>query len=337
MKTEAAPALAEFRSVTIVKPSSLGDVVHALPAVAALRAAMPGARFRWLVNTEWAPLIEGGPLMDEVIRFPRREFHGAAGWLKAARWLAGWRRLPRERPELVLDLQGLLRSGLAARARGGERVIGLSDAREGAAWLHDESVPVDAAAHAVDRCLQMPRALGVPLPEEALFPLAEGSRPAGWPEEDDEGVIVVHPFSRGAGKSLSEETLRALLAGLAPRRVAVVGSGAGLPGELPGHVTDLTGRTTLLELVWCLRRACFVVSVDSGPMHIAAAVNPDTLGLHTWTDPRKVGPYPARAWVWKAGRIAHRREFSEAECLREMAVDAAAARAVAEWVRGACF
>jgi heptosyltransferase I len=81
-----------------------------------------------------------------------------------------------------------------------------------------------------------------------------------------------------------------------------------------------------------LRRARFCISVDSGPMHIAAAVNDRTLGLHTWSDPRRVGPYNPRAWVWKAGRIARRTDFSDAECRAETTISAAAGREIAAFV-----
>ena len=98
------------------------------------------------------------------------------------------------------------------------------------------------------------------------------------------------------------------------------------------HITDFSHRTTLGELIWALRRARWVISVDSGPMHIAAAVNDRTLGLHTWSDPRKVGPYNPRAWVWKAGRIAHRPDFTPTESTTEAAITPAAARQIGEFV-----
>ncbi len=81
-----------------------------------------------------------------------------------------------------------------------------------------------------------------------------------------------------------------------------------------------------------MRRAKFCISVDSGPMHIAAAVNPRTLGIHTWSDPRKVGPYPPGVHVWKTGRIAKRGEFTAAECLGDASVDDAAAQDIGAWV-----
>ncbi|MEQ1852766.1 MAG: glycosyltransferase family 9 protein, partial [Chthoniobacteraceae bacterium] len=127
------------RSILIIKPSSLGDVVHTLPAVACIRRRWPGARISWLVNPEWAPILAGNPDLDEVIEFPRRQFDGLRGWLR----LPGWSRELRSRvnPDLVLDFQGLLRSAIVARGVGGE-IWGTSDSREGARFLHHHVVPV---------------------------------------------------------------------------------------------------------------------------------------------------------------------------------------------------
>jgi len=82
-----------------------------------------------------------------------------------------------------------------------------------------------------------------------------------------------------------------------------------------------------------MRQAKYCISVDSGPMHIAAAVNPQTLGIHTWSDPRKVGPYPSGVHVWKGGRIATRSEFSAEECRSDASVTDQDAHGIGEWVR----
>jgi ADP-heptose:LPS heptosyltransferase len=325
------PSLAAFRSALVIKPSSLGDIVHALPAVQAIHEAYPHLQLRWVANTEWTPLLEGSPMLTEVIPFPRKSIRGLGGLATAWRWGASLRQLPRENPEIILDFQGLMRSSLIARARGSRPIIGLSDAREGANWSYDHTVAVDAAAHAVDRYLEMPRAFGIAVDADKLsFPLAEGKKPEGWPDGDN--LMVVHPWSRGAGKSLSGETLQALCDALAPHPVVLVGvqKEARLPQG--AHIVDFSNRTSLAELIWVLRAARFCISVDSGPMHMAAAVNDRTLGLHTWSDPRQVGPYNPRAWVWKAGRIAHRGEFTATECQQENAITAVDAKAIVAFV-----
>ena len=89
---------------------------------------------------------------------------------------------------------------------------------------------------------------------------------------------------------------------LAPGRVVVVGK-SGRRFSAPENCVDLTNQTTLLQLVWLLRAAAFVISVDSGPMHVAAAVTPNLVSIHTWTDPRRVGPYNNAATIWKNGKL----------------------------------
>lgn len=329
----ALPSLRDFQSALIVKPSSLGDIVHTLPAVRAIRQAHPHLRLRWLANTEWIPLIQGSPLIDEVIPFPRKQFRGLAGLLRFWNWRRGWMMLPREEPEIVLDFQGLLRSAVVSRWRGSQSVIGLSDAREGARHFYSHIVPVDAGAHAVDRYLEMPRAFGIRIEsEDVSFDLAGGSQPA-TADLDWANSVVVHPWSRGEGKSLSDRALEALCEALSPCPVVLVGMHDGAQVPRCPHIHDLSNRTTLPELVWIMRRCRSVISVDSGPMHIAAAVNPRTLGLHTWSDPRKVGPYSATADVWKAGRIAKRGEFTPQECVTEMSVSPEAACKIAAWAK----
>ncbi len=326
------PPLRDFRSALIVKPSSLGDIVHTLPAVKAIRDTHPHLKIRWLANTEWTPLLQGSPLIDEVIPFPRKNFRGIKGLVRFWNWRRTWMLLPREEPEIVLDFQGLLRSGVVSRWRGSTPVIGLSDAREGASWFYTHTVSVNAGAHAVDRYLELPRALGIRIePEDTAFELPEGSPPAGWPASL-ENYIVVHPWSRGEGKSLSNTALNALCESLAPHPVVLVGMTQDASRPSGSHIHDWSQRTSLPELIWIMRQARFCISVDSGPMHIAAAVNPCTLGIHTWSDPRKVGPYPQEVHVWKAGRIAKRGEFSAPECLTEAEVTEADARGMGMWV-----
>lgn len=330
--TRQLPSLRDFRSALIVKPSSLGDIVHTLPAVKALRNAHPHLKIRWLANTEWMPILQGCPLIDEVIPFPRKTFRGLAGLARFWNWRRTWMTLPREEPEIVLDFQGLLRSGVVSSWRGSQTVIGLSDAREGSRLFYNHTVPVNAGAHAVDRYLELPRALGIRIePEDIAFELTPGAAPSGWPDSL-QSFIAVHPWSRGEGKSLSHSSLQALCDALAPHPVVLAGMTSDPTRPRGIHIHDWSQRTSLPELIWVMRQAKFCISVDSGPMHIAAAVNPQTLGIHTWSDPRKVGPYPSGVHVWKGGRIATRSEFSAEECLSDASVSDEAARGIGEWV-----
>ena len=287
------------KRILLVKPSSFGDVLHALPVVSALHRHWPDAELRWLIHPAWRALVEGHPGVSETILFPRDKFRGPSGWLRSI----AWTRLLRDwQPDLALDLQGLLRSALFARFSGASKIVGQSDAREGSRLLYHEIAPVNRHDHAVKRYLAILDHLGIPQPETPEFLLPEGNLPAGFDARAP--YIVLHPYARGEGKSLNAGQIRAFLRGVGDRRVVIVGRGAPL-GELPPHVEDWSNRTELLELIALLRGASFIVSSDSGPMHLAAALHPErTLAIHLWSDPLKVGPCFPESLVWKAGRVA---------------------------------
>lgn len=319
------PSLSDFRSLLVIKPSSLGDIIHTLPAVHAIKEAYPHLYVRWIAKPEWLPLLHGVPCVNESIAYPQSTFRGLGGFTRAALWSAEWNKRPRPQPELVLDFQGLLRSGLLALTSGSGPVIGMSDAREGAGQFHDHKVPVDSQAHAVERYLAIPRYLGIE-PHPVTFPL-----PQGEPMTVAQRFVLIHPYSRGKGKSLGAHELQVLcdcltlpvvIVGVTPNPISIRGN----------HVTDLTNQTSLAQVIWLMRQAAFNVSVDSGPMHIAAAVNDSTLGIHTWSDPRKVGPYNSHACVWKAGRIANRADLTPEECETDAAITEGDARRIADYV-----
>jgi ADP-heptose:LPS heptosyltransferase len=296
------------REILVIKPSSLGDVVHTLPAVALVKRQWPDARLRWLINPEWAPLLEGNPHVDEVVIFPRQELRGGRGLLRIGPWATKLKQ--QVQADLVLDFQGLLRSALIAklcRVDGG-RIIGLSDAREGAGLLYDDRAKVGGILHAVDRYLALAASLGIDTSGHLDWPLPQGSPPEGF--AINEPFLLLHPFSRGKGKSLTPDDVATFCREVAPFRVILAGRSQEQVSA-PGNVTNLLNRTTLTELIWLIRQARFVVSVDSGPMHIAAALTPRLLSIHTWSDPRKVGPYRPEAWVWKDATLFRMQDIGE--------------------------
>ena len=298
---ELARELRNAQRLLVIKPSSLGDIVHVLPAVAVIKAAMPKLEIRWVVNEEFAPILQGNADLEEVIAFPRSRMRGS---LSAVRFL-GWSRilsLP-EPPDLVIDFQGLFRSGLMANRSGGAKVVGLSDAREFAGIFHHHRVEVDPDVHAVDRYLEVPRVLGIKVPEDDTglcfkLPLEKPERPP------PDGFVLLHPFSRGAGKSLAMGSVLAFCEAMGQCPVVLVGRGGPKLGSLPGNVHNWINATGLAQLAWLMDNALFTVSVDSGPAHMAAALGERLLAIHSWSDPLKVGPYRKQAWVWKAGNLS---------------------------------
>lgn len=285
-------------TVLVVKPSSLGDVVHTLPAVHLLKRSCPHLKISWLVNSEWAPLLEGNPDLDGVLSFPRREFCGIGGGMRLFRWL---RTADRPRPDLALDFQGLARSALLARFAGARRLHCLGDAELVPRMLANHVVPARRdGCHSVERYLKLVADLGVPIERPLEFPLPSGNAPAGFDVGGD--YLLLHPFSRGEGKSLTSASVERLCELLHPYPVVLVGRGDDLIRPVP-NCLNLLNKTSIAELIWLVRHAHFTVSVDSGPMHIAAALTGRLLGIHTWSDPRLVGPCHPDNWIWKNGAL----------------------------------
>jgi len=316
MCAEDAPAAAPQR-ILLIKPSSLGDVIHALPVLAGLRRAYPQAHIAWLLGSTFAPLLAKHPLLDEVIPFDRRHY---GRMLQSARSFADFVRfvadLRRRRFDLVVDLQGLLRSGFLTWSTGASRRVGFAHARE-LAWLfYNERCRCrdgGSDTHAVELNLRLARALKLPV-DPPQFPLALSDQElaaarshiveaAGKPVER---FVAVIPGTRWESKHWPPEYLGQLLqrmhaAGMPP---AVL---LGAPDDrafaervlaaCASPVVNLVGRTSLRELAAAIAQSELVVCHDSGPMHIAAALDKPLVAVFGPTNPVRTGPYSPRARV----------------------------------------
>ena len=262
--------------ILILKPSSLGDVIHALPAVHQIRQRYPQAHLAWLVNTAFISLLKHCPIIDEIIPFPRHEYRRLPGLI---------RRLRRGRYDVVVDLQGLLRSGLLAALAGAPRRIGLSDARECAGFFHNEIIAVPRI-HAVDRYLRAAVHLGGAAgPVEFPLGLAPGKQ--------SEGYLAIHASARWPTKLWGDDKFAELIRQLPQERIILTGSAAEAEriGRLAQGGRNLAGQTDLFELAEWYRRCAVVVTNDSGPMHLAAAVGTPVVAIFGPTDPALTGPY----------------------------------------------
>lgn len=274
--------------ILIVKPSSLGDVVHALPTVARIRRRFPAAHIAWLINENLTSLLSHCPLINELIPFPRHD---------AAKLPALLQRLRARRFDLVVDLQGLLRSGLFTAVTGAPRRIGLSDAREGSRLFYNEIVTVPRC-HAVDRYLRAATHLGCE-PGPVEFPL-------GLPQSstlNPRPFIAVNPSARWPTKLWGETRFAELIRQLPPERVVLTGSADEAPmiERIAQGRRSLAGKTDLFELAELYSQCAVVITNDTGPMHIAVAVGTPVVAIFGPTEPALTGPYGARHIVLRAG------------------------------------
>ena len=325
-------------NVLILRTSALGDVVHCLPVLSALRRHLPEARLGWVVDRAFAPLLEGHPDLDEVLAVGLRAWRGrslAAETRREAR--AFLRRLRAFRADVALDLMGNHKAGVLARLSGARRRIGLErrERREpsSALWLN-EAAPA-RGVHAVEQALAVLAPLGVPaepvelggtrLPERPLPDRpgepAVGARPfallhpgAGWGNK-------VYPAARWAevARGLAERTGVETRVALSPSpaersaaaRIVELAAGAAATAEV----------AELPALVAWSRRARLVLGGDTGPVHLAHAVGTPVVCVMGPTDPARHGPYgaPERALARPLPcSYCYRRFASTKACLFEI-------------------
>jgi heptosyltransferase-1 len=304
------PELSPPKSILVIKPSSLGDIVHTLPAVALIKDTYPQARITWVINPEWSTILRGNPDVDHVHIFPRGDFTGLGAPDKFWPWLKKTRELA---PDLALDFQGLFRSAFIGRASRAKKLYGMNDGREGSRFFYHRSAKVNRREHAIERYLKLAELAGAKVGDALRCPLPTGDTLPRFDEYPP--FILLHPFARGERKSLTNSVIEKFCEAFAPTRVVIVGK-ANRKIDPPENCVDLTNQTSLLQLIRLIRTARFVVSVDSGPMHIAAAIAQNLLSIHTWTDPRRVGPYNPDAWIWRNGKILRMSELENIKLRR---------------------
>jgi heptosyltransferase I len=274
--------------------------------VAAIRDANPNAQITWVINPEWAPLLRGNRDVNHVHIFPRNEFR--RGFSVSVNLLSWARKTSRLQPDAALDFQGLLRSAFIARCSRAREIWGMNDAREGSRFAYHHIARVDRQAHAIERYLKLAEDFGATIKRPLRFALPTGDALPHF--ADDEPFILLHPYARGSRKSLSPAIIGEFCRRLAPARVVIVGRSRRRLSARDNCI-DLTNQTTLLQLIHLIRKTQFFISVDSGPMHIGAAIHDRLLSIHTWTDPTRVGPYNPNAWIWKSGNLLRVRDLQD--------------------------
>ena len=291
--------------IFILKPSSLGDVIQALPVLRLLRLHLPHSEIYWWIDTGLAPLLEADPDLTGVVRFDRKRWRSPRHWGEVWSSIQGLRR---KKFDWVIDLQSLLRSGAVAWLTNGSLTVGLDDPREGARGFYDVIVPrLSYHTHAVDWYLQCLPPLGVPVNRPFTWlpaHLETAEQVSAWRAKTAPAHvrwIALQPGARWENKRWPArhfvDTVRHLAAEADDLRFFVLGGDA--DGELgrviaeaaPDRCLDLTGRTSLPQMIEWLRASELLITNDSGPMHAAAALGKPVVALFGPTEPRRTGPY----------------------------------------------
>lgn len=328
-----------LEKVLIIKPSSLGDVIHALPVASALKATLPAASIDWVVGRGYEGVLEGNPAINRIIVFDRKLLKGP-GWL--GRLKGFLKELRRERYDVVLDLQGLLRSGLMCGASRARMSVGFANAREGATLFYTERVPApDADMHAVDRYMLALEHLGVRAsgPPEFTVSLSDEDRAEADALLLDIGIAKGEAFAAfapsarwetkrwGAGRFVEAANRLYSDHGLKPVFVGTGDEAAlmdGVSADLLYRGGMAFGRTPLKVLAALLSRAAVLVTNDSGPMHMAAAVGTPVVAVFGPTEPARTGPYGNKHRVITAEadcRPCFKRSCEGVKCLADVTVE----------------
>lgn len=303
-----------FKNILIIKPSSLGDIILALPTLTALRKSFPNSRISWLVRPEFAALLENHPHLDEIIPFDRK-FLGKAWWNPRAfgALISLIRRLRNGRFDAVFDLQGLFRTASLAWLSGCKKRFGRAGAREFAHIFYTDKVPQGMnCTHLVDYYLEIIRTAGAgetnvefilpekPAAAEAIDKLLTSHGTAS------SNYAVLVPGSAHQDKCWPTERFAELADKIAAKfGLSIVATGTGpeapvverLSRQSNVPITNLAGQTSLSELMALLGGAKLVVSNDTGPGHIAAAAGVPLVLMFGRSNPVRVAPYGRKECV----------------------------------------
>jgi heptosyltransferase-1 len=321
--------------ILIVRVGAMGDVLHGMPAVAALRAALPSAFIGWAIEPRWSPLLLAPsedaawkadlPLVDGVHLVEAKAWSKHPFSIDTVRSVrALWHSLQNERYDIAIDLQGSIRSAVIARLSGAQHVVGNANPRESPArLLYTQSVPVHAL-HVVEQAAEIVSAAAqiLVVPETAALP--HDTAAERWCDgvlgQDTRRIVFVAPTAGWGAKQwpVAKFAAVAIACGRAGLRVLVNKAGPNdtvaddLLRAADGFAEPVD--CTVSQLIAMLRRVSLVIAGDTGPLHLAAALNTPTIALFGPTDPARNGPFGAPARVLRsASSITDHRRHAATE------------------------
>lgn len=288
--------------------------MHAMPVLRLLKLHIPQSEIHWWLETGLVPLLADDPDLTGIIPFHRKRWGAPLRWTEI---YGSVREMRRKRFDWAIDLQGLARSGIFTWLANAHVNIGLGDNREGAHAAYDLLAPsMSFGTHAVDRYLSVLPILGVPVHQDFKWlpdrPLVSAQVQEKWKPNSARWVALL-PGARWLNKrwpvqNFAQLTRRVL--SLSPDlKIAIIGSkddqmlGAEISQVDKERCVDLTGKTSLLEMIEWIRLSELVITNDTGPMHVAAALKRPIIALFGPTNPDATGPYGQRQNVIQVSNL----------------------------------
>lgn len=289
--------------ILLIRPSALGDVCRTVPVVAALRAKFPQARIEWMIQRGFEDAVRHHPAVDAIVPFPRKDLAKDLRQRRTKSTRAFLGGLREAGYDMVLDAQGLARSGLFMRTTRAPRRIGYKQAQEFAWLAANERVDAPRTLHTVDRMLGLAERAGADVSRPDMRLYADPDAVAQVIIEHPERFAVLAPTSRWASKRWPDERFAALARRLLDNRLVERVIVVGAPGEraqCPAtlqlasehpRITDRVGSTSVDGLMALISRSALVVANDSAALHMAVGFDRPTVALFGPTDASLVGPY----------------------------------------------
>lgn len=339
--------LRDISRILIIKPSSLGDVIHTLPLLKALRDQFPRAYIAWLVSPEFKDIIEDNPYLDQVFLFHKERWDNPYRIpLTIKEFFSLIRQIQRQRFQMVIDVQGLFRSSIVAYFSRAHYRLGFENAREFSPIFYTRKVPVlNLEVHAVDRYLSLLPGSKDRSPKPEFFldipePVKDNIRHILQQNQIDlnKDIFLLNPGAKWSTKRWPAKNYAHLAQCLYDQfggHIILIGGKEDQPlaEEIASYsrisITILTGKTSLRQLAALMQMATLLITNDSGPMHLANAVGTPLVAIFGPTNPTRTGPY-------QGNYLVVQRELpcipcylkkcpTGQECLQELGVDQAMA------------
>ncbi|GER93871.1 glycosyltransferase family 9 protein [hot springs metagenome] len=319
------------KKILVIKPSSLGDIVHSLPFLNAVKDAFPFAEIHWIVAKGLEGLLENHPMVKRLWIINKDQWKNK-GRIKetVAEFISLFKELERESYDIVIDLQGLMRSGILTYMTRSRVRIGFKEARECSSMFYTHRIKGGKEIHAVDRYLKIASALGCEIGDVKFpMPLIKESEDVKRLKRDIGDYAVLVPGARWMTKRWKPVNFGSLASMLDIKTVVV---GSSMDAEIAkgiefcsnGKAKALAGKTDIKELISIVRGARYVVSNDSGPMHIAAAFGIPIVAIFGPTNPVRTGPYGKNNIVVKSGvecAPCYKKNCRKVKCMDDISVE----------------
>lgn len=318
------------KKILIIKPSSLGDVVHSLPFLNVIRDDFEFAKIHWVIAKGLESLLENHPMIEKLWVINKDEWKNIRKFKNTIAEIRKlYRELRNESYDIAIDLQGLLRSGILTNATRAPLKIGFKEAREGSTMFYTHKIQGGNEIHAVDRYLKIASAMGCDI-DNVIFPLPlvfESESVVDLKTKIKEYAVLV-PGARWKTKQWGTERF-AQLSSLMNIKSIVIGSRQDkeisdyIQAHSSGKAISMAGQTNLKELLSLMRGAKIVIANDSGPMHIAAACGVPVVAIFGPTNPVRTGPYGTNHLVIKSDipcSPCYKRKCKTLKCLNDISV-----------------